>query len=656
MAFLLLTGHPAGARAEEPAALSGDPVDEVVVITADRAEKKRLETARALSVIEGKDIEGRAARDVTDLVKDVPGVDVQSMGPAGYAANVSIRGSSDFKPGGFGNRVLTLLDGWPVNSPDTDGVDWASLPLLDLARIEILRGPASALYGSTALGGVVQLISRDAVSGGSASLGHGVAGGTHNRDRLAATGGLRFDEWDLQTAGWWQGYRGLVPPGQQEPRHNSDSQTGGGRVRAVGRIGLAHRWDTLVNASGSAGGNPGFENTSDRSRSRRYARASLLLGTRYQYKSPRGLQVESSAFWTRFRSRVMDPDGGNPNQYASDRLGGRGMISLASASWGLHTLGAELDLGQVEGDVYNLGLTSRMQRTCLTRSGAAFWQSDLVLPRGLEASAGLRLDLHRYSTHQSFQSLSPKLGLAYRPDGRGTFWIGANRGYRVPTIGELYLKYTSTYGLLFQGNPLLKPESLWAFELGGRRLWLAERLVLELVGFVNLGEDAIEFVYSMPIAPINLARSRTLGVELSAQGRLSRRLRAGASLSFLDARDVAHDTRLLYRPRWKGNLSLQATAWKFEWLLRLGWVGERLYDDFLDSAEAIQDPQTGVLLFPRRTLSAYPTLDVDWLWRLTARSTLALHATNLLDARMRMIQDYPSAGREFFLEFRLPIW
>ena len=118
MAFLLLTGHPAGARAEEPAALSGDPVDEVVVITADRAEKKRLETARALSVIEGKDIEGRAARDVTDLVKDVPGVDVQSMGPAGYAANVSIRGSSDFKPGGFGNRVLTLLDGWPVNVTD----------------------------------------------------------------------------------------------------------------------------------------------------------------------------------------------------------------------------------------------------------------------------------------------------------------------------------------------------------------------------------------------------------------------------------------------------------------------------------------------------------------------------------------------------------
>jgi outer membrane cobalamin receptor len=224
----------------------------------------------------------------------------------------------------------------------------------------------------------------------------------------------------------------------------------------------------------------------------------------------------------------------------------------------------------------------------------------------------------------------------------------------MPTVGELYLKYISSYGLVFQGNPELRPETLWAFELGARRRMLRDRLRVEAVAFLNEGFDTIDFVYSTPVSATNLDRSRVVGAELSVQGEITHWLQLRASCSYQDARDVRSNAPLLYRPAWKGSLGALTRRWDFELGITARFTGARRYDDFLDSAAATIDPDTGRLRFPRRNLDPATTVDLDLRWIGPQGLTAALHLRNLLDSQALIIQGYPSPGREWMLEAFLP--
>jgi len=640
-------------RGPDPAfeAVEEDDVTEIVV-TAERGPEAPDDTAAGLAAIDGETIGRRGPADAPAILQEAPGVDAQSMGPGGFGGNVSIRGSSDFKPGGFGNRVLVLLDGFPLNAPDADGVDWSSLPLFDLDRIEVLRGPASALYGSAAVGGVVQLFSNPPANEERLSLGQGFAGYDSNRARLRGLWSAGSGDFGLRLSGQWQRYLGIRPGGSSEFRHNSQSETFG--LRATGNMSLTpeHRLVATAFVGGGSGGNPGFEGTSERSRSRMFERLQTQLGSRWGYRPTGGFSAEAGAFWSRFSQTVSDPGGGSPNEYLSDRMGLRGQVRLPILGRSLHTAGLELQFDRVGGTVFQLGQAGA-ERTYLALSGSAFWQAQVDLGSGVEASGGLRLDGHGYDTRQRFFSLSPKVRLAYRPEKGTVMWAALNRGFRVPTIGEMYLSYATTYGLTFQGNPDLDPEALWAVEAGARRSFLDGRMAAELTGFANFGDRTIEFVYSSPVSAQNLEGSRVLGVELSLRARPARWLRLRASLSTLDAVALPGGEAMLYRPAAKATFDARARWRSLEFSAHLSVVGSRRYDDFLDSGGAVVDPETGLLRFPRRTLDAYATLDFSLSWTLRP-VRLSLSASNLLDSRVYVIQGYPAPGREVFLEATFP--
>ena len=78
----------------------------------------------------------------------------------GRNVNISIRGSSDFKPGGYNNRVLLLLDGFPVSIPNSGSSDWNAIPFETVKHIEVVRGPASSVYGHNSMGGVINIVTR----------------------------------------------------------------------------------------------------------------------------------------------------------------------------------------------------------------------------------------------------------------------------------------------------------------------------------------------------------------------------------------------------------------------------------------------------------------------------------------------------------------
>ena len=97
------------------------------------------------------------SQTLTELFRNILGVDVQMEHNTGRNANVSIRGSSDYKPGGYNNRVLVLLDGFQMSIPNSGSVDWNGMPLEFIDRVEVLKGPMSSLYGQNSMGGVINL-------------------------------------------------------------------------------------------------------------------------------------------------------------------------------------------------------------------------------------------------------------------------------------------------------------------------------------------------------------------------------------------------------------------------------------------------------------------------------------------------------------------
>ena len=119
----------------------------------------RLSTEK-VEVITGNEISERKVQSLSELLTSIRGIDVQTAYPFGRNVNISIRGSSDYKPGGYNNRVLLLLDGFPILIPNSGAPDWNAVPLSNIQRVEILHGPSSALYGQNSMGGVINLISK----------------------------------------------------------------------------------------------------------------------------------------------------------------------------------------------------------------------------------------------------------------------------------------------------------------------------------------------------------------------------------------------------------------------------------------------------------------------------------------------------------------
>jgi iron complex outermembrane receptor protein len=105
-------------------------------------------------------ISEQKSQTLTELFRNILGVDVQMEHNTGRNANVSIRGSSDYKPGGYNNRVLVLLDGFQMSIPNSGSVDWNGMPLEFIDRVEVLKGPMSSLYGQNSMGGVINLVTK----------------------------------------------------------------------------------------------------------------------------------------------------------------------------------------------------------------------------------------------------------------------------------------------------------------------------------------------------------------------------------------------------------------------------------------------------------------------------------------------------------------
>ena len=596
LAAALASAFPAFAQ---PAAKALDRI----VVTGSRTPQTQDAALASITVFDRADIERLQAPSLLDLLRGVPGLALSNNGGAGKASAVFIRGTE-------ARHVLLLIDGVRVGSATTGTPAFQDLPLEQIERIEIVRGPFSSLYGSDALGGVIQIFTREA-QGEMRASGY-VAGGTYSTARGSAgldargeRGWYRVNAAIDETDGF-NACRGSNSAGCFTNEPDADGYTnrslqlaGGWRFSPAAALelrGLRADFETEFDGSFTnemEGSQQVYGATLDLNPSERLALA---------FRLGRNADLADNFLEGRYRSSF-DTERDSGGVQADLTLGG-----------GLLSSGFDWHRDEVTSTT-NYVVKARTQKALFAQ-----WQQTL-------GDASLQLAGRRDDDSQFGNETTGSLlwGWSFSDSLRLT--ASAGTAFRAPSFNDLYFP-----GF---GNPNLAPETSDSLELGlrGSPAWggwavsLFRTDVEQLIAF-----DPVEFV------PVNINRARIDGLELSAEGEIAAtQLRASATL--LDARNVsagsAQGKELPRRPPRSAQIDADRRYGRFS-LGASVFAASARYDDLGN--------------FTR--LPGYATLDLRVAWSLTADWSLQLAGNNLLDRQFETAAFYNQPGRTWTLGLR----
>jgi iron complex outermembrane receptor protein len=591
-----------------------------VVVTASRVASAARTTGRRVSVYTRQDIAALSVNSVDQLLDVVAGLDVQSRAGFGVQSDLKMRGSTF-------NGVLLLLDGARVNDPYTGHflMD-LPVPLSEIARVEVLHGPATALYGPDALGGVVHLITRTALRGGAmgdAGLS-ARAEARYGQDRFYDVGGAGRSvgrRTAVSAAASAQGSDGTTvsaPESEAFPDLTSTVQTD--FTRRVATAAVTHRLDaaTLYTRAGvddrEFGAYHFYTNfPGDRARE---ATSTFWVQSRLSGARDAATPWRVQLFGKQHRDRYTYNAAVGPNRHVSRRLQVQGQ---ASREWeGLQvTGGASAGLRGVDSNRDGLHSDASAGTFVSLR-----WRAT---PR-LTVNQSTRLD---YDAVYGVEP-TPQLYLAYALGG-ATLRAGGGRAVRAPNYVERFIDSPTN-----QGTPGLDAETAWSGEVGAD-VPLPAGLSLSVTGFGRTTENAIDYRRREGVfVARNLERTTTAGLE--TQLSLDRRvggvgLRLDAAYTLLDATlDGAAPVSAYKYGLNSARHHLQGSAAVTAGPLTLGLQGA--WKDRL-RPPALATDQYGVVhgrLGYRTRLGG-------------ARTALSLEARNLFDRAYSEVFDAPMPGR-----------
>lgn len=588
-----------------------------ISVTANLTPTPTKEVGSAVTVITREELERKQIRLVSDALRSVPGVSVSRSGGFGGQSQVRIRGSE-------GNHTLVLIDGMEVNNPATESEFYFNnLLALDVERIEVLRGPQSALYGSDAIGGVVNIVTRrgegkpkitafsEAGSRGTVSAGASVSGSAERADFLFGVGGFRTD--GFSAASEWNGntekdsnrnLTGLAKLGFQV--------TDNLRLDFVGR---ATDFETQGDLdAANVGATDGGNDVEGRESFARIQASLDMLDGQWQHK----LGI-----------------GRNHNKYDNDNElfglssfeGERTKIDYRTSYFlatgpADHTFTLLADHERDEAEVSY----SPLPPPSLEQTGMA-GQYEVDVWDKLFLTAGLRHDFN-----EDFEDATTwRLTGAYIFDGTQTkLRASVGTGVKNPTLFELYGTFPG-----FIGNPDLKPESAEGWDVGIDQPFLDGRILLGATYFEQRITDLIQ-LDSVNNTVENLPGvSRIDGVELSAALQPIDGLTVRVSYTWMDAQDANGD-RLVRRPEHAA--SLDADYVFFDGRASVGasidYNGNRRDVGF----------DAGFASFPV-TLDEFVLVDIRGSYRLNEQTEIYARIENLLDEEYEEVFGFGGTGR-----------
>jgi vitamin B12 transporter len=595
-----------------------------VVVTATRIPTPAADLPVAVTVIGAEQLHRQGIRTVAEALRTVPAASIVTTNAYGSQTSLFLRG-------GESDYVKVLIDGVPQNAPG-GAYDFANLTTDNVERIEVVRGPASVLYGSDAVTGVVQIFTRH--GRGPAHGTVGVSGGTYSSSVLDATlaGG---DE----RAGYSIGVSRFASDGVYSFNNQYRNEVVSGQVqlrpdeRTDAALSLRYG-DALYHFPTDGGG---------------------AVVSNNQHQLDRGPSIGldlGHAFSNRVEGRITADWHRDNLQYAIDKNGPADTTTFPFSSSDRTTrigLDARLNLrptsavvtvgGAFEREAMN-GTTFETSRS---RNDGAIYLQVLTAPeRPVSLTVGARLeDNQRFGTYATYRT-----GTSVRLAEGARAIASVGTGFKEPSFYENFAT-----GFV-RGNASLRPEHSLSWEVGLEYAVPSKTVTVRATYFHQRFRDLIQYS-SVALGPdsvnySNVAGAKVRGVELGVQGALGAGLSFDAAYTHLDSRDIATDQRLQRRPAHSGSLRLgHAVGRRGTASLVAVFTGDR--DDYdystFPAAPVVLPPHTRVDLSSAYELSR-------------ARGTLpgvALTARidNVLGARYQDVKNFPARGRTLLLGGRL---
>lgn len=613
----------------------GDLVTEDIIVYGGRTPIAADSYGRANSVVTAEDIERRQITEVSEVLRVLPGVSVSRSGGPGGVTEVRIRGAES-------NHVLVLIDGIEVSQTQTGLYDFAGLLTADIDRIEVLRGPQSALYGSNATSGVISITTKRgernnfsagaALEGGSngSSLAQAyIRGGGEGFDFTFSAALLNDNGYDISDQ----------VGGESDENRNftfnsavnisvTDELTIGGTVRFTDR--RSEFDDFNFGAADSAGLVTDADNYSEQRDIFAAITGELeTFGGRVLHKAR--LDYTNVEF-TNFTASVPD------SENVSDRLKASYQATFALGSARVDAAAHTLTLAtewEREGFkntdptlVFDPSQLARQQRDLFGFAGeyrGSFFEA-------LDIQLGLRYDIN----DDFDNALTYSAGVSYLVDQTGTRFHGSvGTGVTNPTFAEQFGFIPAT----FQGNPDLQPEENFSWDIGVEQTFWRDRAVIDVTYFRDRLKNEIVTLFPAPTfiaTPANQTGiSRREGVEVTASVEPVDGLILGGGYTWLNASDPNGQIEVR-RPRHEGSINVAYTFLGGDAVVAADgrFVIGNFDTDFTD-------PSFGTA---RTRLDDYFLLDIAGAYRLNEMVQLTVRVENATNAEYEELDGFATQG------------
>jgi vitamin B12 transporter len=586
-------------------------IADTIVVTASELPETVESTPASVTVINKQDIDRRAARDVADLLREVPGLFLARSGSPGKQISLFTRGAAS-------TQTLVLWNGIEINNPYFSGYDWGRFSTAGVEQIEVVRGPFSALYGSEAMAGVVNILTIPHASGWRAEA----ASGAHGLRNASLGGAVASEALQLSAAYEHREDGGFAP--NDDFRQNSANALVRWSPSQSFSLGAAVRHTTFdlgipfnTNAAGTAiVGSP----------SRRQDGSETQVGIPLTLTFGR-VSFEANVSDARRRENFADPQDpfGLTSTNTDSTTRRARLLARAKTAIGTIVAGGEVERAEVD-DVTNFGPNfenrRRRDKSLLVEDR---YTHDLVGGSRLELSAGVRRD----DFDQFGAQTSPRVAAAI-VTGRTKWRAAYGRGFRAPSLGELYFP--------FFGNASLKAERNRSYEAGWDTA-MGRDGIFSATYFNSRERDLITF---SPITFVseNIGRVKSDGVELGLVEHVNQALYTAISYTYLHRNeDESTGQRLLRRPKHSGSIFVGYRAGAIDTNIVVQRSGAR--EDLLPVAP-----------FTRIVNPGFTTIDAN-VQHHGAHFTPFVKVENLRDAHYEEVRGYAAPRRRVIFGLRL---
>ncbi|BCS49946.1 vitamin B12 transporter BtuB [Aeromonas jandaei] len=578
------------------------PINPTLVITANRVEQPVSSVLAPVVVIDRAEIESRQVQSLPDLLKTLPGVQMATLGGRGHISSLFIRGTNS-------NHSLVLMNGRPIAAMVAGTPDLSQIPLGNIERIEYIRGPRAAVYGSDAIGGVINLITKTSAKNGSETHlkgGAGSHGYGQGELRTVQSLGQKTDMNMLIGYERTDGFD-IVANTKQPDRDGFASRNG--------QIGLNHAFNDAWSADFNA---QGYDNLTDTDGSTDQSRVQA-----FQYDG--GLKFQGKDLISRLEASYGENKLKTWQEAKGEASGEPIHTGLTRFSWinswsgieGMNlTGGADWQREEMKSDSRSYGKTFSApdrDNTGLFAVGSYRWQALLW------ELSGRTDDNQQYGRHNTWSAAS---GLDI--DENHNVRLSYGTGFKAPTFNQLYYPGSE--------NPTLKPEESKNLELGLSGRYSAWDWSVNL--YRNRIDNLIYCLTSMSYTcnPKNTTAD-IKGVETEIgidTGPVHHRL----SYDYTRAKDKGNqDLQLLRRAEHKGSWIADTRFDATTLTTELLYVGKR-YDNNWATNQRVE-------------LGAYTLLNLAASYEVTQQFTLGGRIDNLFDRDYAPAYGYASPGTEF---------